>query len=507
MELVNLYKENRPNGRIRLCAEVTYETAIDGRTQDIFYMEYPDIVANNITTSGSPWLVLLLPISAVLGEKLIIHRPVDPVLLEGCLEVLDIWKCWMPHLFSVEIEAKIQLPVARESTGKTGSYFSGGIDSMHTLLRHEDHSAGQRSENIDTLITILGIFGQEKDHVERCGADSMRHHIDAIARRYQKEVIEVHVNVYSTRFALTNSLHHSHSCLLAAVALGMGEYLARVLIPSSVTYKDIAPGGSHPLTDRLFSTSKTKFIPDANHVTRFQKMDYFVEKKHDLHSLQVCSRDPELKNCSQCYKCLRNMLMLETVDKLKECELFREPALDYKKVTRLYCSDNRLLHDLNQVITRGKATGRHDLVDCAETIIQQSSWICATRMLIRKLRYQRPLEAQDMQTLEEILGKRDTALPNTAVLQGLNRFIGRHPSVSMYLKNLLDKGYQKVFELKVAPDRSLFLQMEHALLSNMICESVLHFQLKDPQSELRQPELIFINGIPIFNKSASPVEF
>src|ERR1041385_3585670 len=102
MELGKVYKEYRQNGRVRLCAEALYDSA----EKDVFCFEYPAGLADSIVESGDPWLVLFLSISVVLGETLRITRPVDPLLLEGCLEVLEVWNCCMPHLPIIDVEAE-----------------------------------------------------------------------------------------------------------------------------------------------------------------------------------------------------------------------------------------------------------------------------------------------------------------------------------------------------------------------------------------------------------------
>ena len=322
MILENVDRTILANDRVRLQASARYERGSRSGRRDDFYLEYPAEVGQDVVDHGDPWLALFLPVSALLGEPLTITRPVEPRLLAGCLELLEIWHCWMPELQIVPVEASARRP-SHAADGRTASFFSGGVDSMHTLLRHEDSPDAPRAERIDDLLTIFGIFGRERELVRRRRGRPMRRRMDAVAARYGKRIVEVHTNAHQTAFGLTNTLNHSHACLLAAAVLGLGERYARVLIPSSVTYADTAPGGSHPLTDRLFSTTATQMVPDACDVTRYQKVAYLATHGHDLSSLQVCSRDLDLMNCSVCFKCVRAMLILEVLGKLSECELFR----------------------------------------------------------------------------------------------------------------------------------------------------------------------------------------
>jgi len=140
---------------------------------------------------------------------------------------------------------------------------------MHTLLRHEDSPLSQRAEHVDDLISINGIFTPKKPLIEKDESWSMKCRIDTFADRLDKKAIHVHTNVWETHFRYTNSLNHSHVCLLAASALGIGKRYSRVLVPSSLTYDKMVPESSNPLTDRLWSTAKTKFIPDGSSFNRF----------------------------------------------------------------------------------------------------------------------------------------------------------------------------------------------------------------------------------------------
>jgi hypothetical protein len=92
MRLNKVYQTVLVNNRVRLCAEVSYDFPCDGHRNEVFYLDYPDSVKDFLVDSGDPWLVLFLPICAVLGEDLVIDNPIDPVLLEGCSEVLEIWQ-------------------------------------------------------------------------------------------------------------------------------------------------------------------------------------------------------------------------------------------------------------------------------------------------------------------------------------------------------------------------------------------------------------------------------
>jgi hypothetical protein len=112
MELGKVYKERTPDGRTRLCAKAIYGAGVNANKEsELFYFEYPEDIEDSLVDSGDPWLTLFLPISVALGETLRITKPVDPLLLEGCLEALEIWRSWMGvPLCNVLIHAGIEIP-------------------------------------------------------------------------------------------------------------------------------------------------------------------------------------------------------------------------------------------------------------------------------------------------------------------------------------------------------------------------------------------------------------
>ena len=110
--------------RVRLVARIRYMDS-DAGAETIF-LDVPEQLAGSLSQTGHPWLVLLLPLAATLGEPLRIHAPVDPVLLENCQTLLEIWRSWYPKLSDVEIDVPVSnSPVSTD--GRTLAFFSGGI--------------------------------------------------------------------------------------------------------------------------------------------------------------------------------------------------------------------------------------------------------------------------------------------------------------------------------------------------------------------------------------------
>ena len=76
------------------------------------------------------------------------------------------------------------------------------------------------------------------------------------------------------------------------------------------------------MVDRLWSSERIEFIHYGAHVTRPEKIAEVVALDPiALKNLRVCPDSP-VSNCGKCYKCLRTMIPLDIVRKLKEASTF-----------------------------------------------------------------------------------------------------------------------------------------------------------------------------------------
>lgn len=497
MRLENVYQNNLSNGRTRLSAEVSYDTIINSKNKDRFYFEYPSHVASCLVDNGNPWITLFLPISVILKENLSITRPVDPLLLEGCQELLRIWNFWNPNFPVVEVNADVQETSANNPMGKTGTFFSGGIDSMHTLVRHELEASGNRRENIDELISIIDLYENDKDTASSTNEfrENMRGRVSDISNFYNKRIIDIRTNVWSTRFSLTDSLTHSLNSLLMATVLSLGDRYSRILIPSSWTYKQGLIGTSHPLLDRLHSTTTTKVIPDAYEYNRFEKILFLSNHEYDFSNTHVCSRDKNLENCSECYKCLHTMLGLEVLDKLKNCHLFKTNQLDSDAIALIYCSSSYLLLELDS-IRKHAEVDRLDIVHLVDVIFRRSAWIDACRRLLNKIRRTKPLNSVDIEIANEITGKSKGGEFSIQTRISIDSYLNNNLFLYNFLNSLSVKSSKS--DKKIAVSASIDLSaFERVILSSSIVEPTLERQIKNTRIELSKPEVIYIYGEPL----------
>jgi hypothetical protein len=96
--------------------------------------------------SADPFLAAALLPSMIDRSDIVVDRPVSEALVENLDELQEVYRCWCPGLRKVAIKCRSTgspTPVPR-----IGCFYSGGVDSNHSFLRHE--------REITDLIVISG---------------------------------------------------------------------------------------------------------------------------------------------------------------------------------------------------------------------------------------------------------------------------------------------------------------------------------------------------------------
>ena len=257
--------------------------------------------------------------------KLELEGPTSGLLRQNVRTIQDIWACWDLSFARVDMTG----PSVRgpESAGGVACFFSGGVDSFYTALKHKDE--------ISALVFVHGF------DLPLANADlraSVSRALRAAATELGKPLIEVQTNVrtFSERQVPWSEYHGS---ALASVALLLAPMFGRVYIPASFPYSYLEPWGSHPLLDPLWRTEDLEIIHDGCEATRVEKVRSIVASETALRWLRVCWEAPGgAYNCGRCEKCLRTMVNLEIAGALDRCATF-DRALDLRRVARAPAPD------------------------------------------------------------------------------------------------------------------------------------------------------------------------
>jgi len=299
-----------------------------GPKSDPIYFRSGDIT---LTGNAEAFLALALLPAMKEGGVLASDGRVSQRFLRAMDTIFDIYRAWVPTLQRVDIRNVI--PVLRENPKehRVGTFFTGGVDSFYTFLKHRDE--------ITDLIFVHGFDVLLENHTLRKKTSDMLHRIGS---SFGKRVIEIETNL---RSFLDSYFRLSWGTLtfgagLATVGHLLSPFFKKIYIPGSHTYADLIPLGSHPLLDPLWSTETLEFIHDGCEAKRIDKVALLSEYDLALQSLRVCFFNIHgTYNCGQCEKCLRTMINLHVVGALDRCTTF-ETRLDMKRISKLIVLDD-----------------------------------------------------------------------------------------------------------------------------------------------------------------------
>lgn len=326
---IRLDDTNSSPGRVRVAADITCDDpSLEAET---LWIEVPDILREDIRLNGDPWLAALLPLASRLGEPLHIDATVDSALFDTHLELQEWWKFWFPDMKPISVHPAALESVEPRNGGRTAQFFSGGVDSFFTLLRHLD------PENPVQVDDLLIGWGFDIPISDAPSFERVKSSLEGAASKLQKRLIPFSTNFRETRFGQIPWGSIGHGNAMASVALLLEGTYGRVLVPSTDGYRETAAWGSHPAIDHLFSSSSMRIIHDGAAHTRLQKVAMAATSPVALDTLRVCWRSQSDKNCGECEKCLRTMLGLELCEALNQATSFAHASLDMGRVSRIYC--------------------------------------------------------------------------------------------------------------------------------------------------------------------------
>lgn len=326
-------------GWVRLRGQIDFRTP--GRAGESIWFDVPAELEGQLSRTGNPWLACLLPYAVTLHEPLELCLPVDAALRENVEAIMQVWDGWYPGAYPpITIDVDVVPPGLTQGGTRTGSFFSGGLDSFHTLLRHQPAGDAVHRLAIDDLITIWGfdIPLTATGSFERLVA-----RVEEIGRATGTTVVPIASNLRESGWSVTNWGRVSQGAALAGVALALEGRFRRVLIPSSIHYRYNEHWGTNPLVDRLYSSGTTLLANDGAGSRRSEKSRVVVESDLAMRHLRVCWMDRSDVNCGRCEKCLRTLTEFELNGRLDRCVSFPTGAWSLQAL-----GDLHLRHDLDE---------------------------------------------------------------------------------------------------------------------------------------------------------------
>jgi hypothetical protein len=347
-------------GFVQLQARV--ESDLDPEAEDGFppftlWYRFPPWCAPWVENgNGDPCLAALLFAAMRAGERLAIAAPVSPRLLAAVPEIQAIYAAFDPRAVRVPIEAPTRsAPIVTEGGGAGGLFFSLGVDSWYSLLKNERGHRDDRSA-ITHLIPIHG-FDVAHDGWAETFPPALLATFQRVARERGKTLLPVATNLRRElhRLAPWTMLHGG---ALVSVALALGGFLRRVAIAASASYAVLAPWGTHPLLDPLWSTETLTVLHDGCERDTIDKTRVIAEDPLVLETLRVCPGFAPDGNCGRCMKCLRTTIDLMQAGRIDACRTLPH-TLDLDRLRDVLPLSGGPVHDaaFRRRLAIAKATG------------------------------------------------------------------------------------------------------------------------------------------------------
>lgn len=262
----------------------------------------------DLVSDATPWVTAQIPLAMRYDEPLHVDGTVDPVTIANAAKAQEILHGWYPRLGLIDVTAT-DLAERTPATG-VGCFFSGGVDSFYSVLRHRDR--------ITHLVFAHGfdIPIDNEDLGERARVAARQ-----AALALEKPLIEVSTNLRQLSNTRVEWQTEYHGAALATVGHALGDLLGELIIPGSYAEADLHPWGTHPDLDKWWSGSGVRFEHDAVDVTRPEKVRALAEHQVALDHLRVCFKNKNnAYNCGRCEKCLRTMIALASAGALEQCK-------------------------------------------------------------------------------------------------------------------------------------------------------------------------------------------
>jgi hypothetical protein len=337
---------------------------------EVVWYEVSDEFADGFSETANPWLLVMLPYALERGGTIETDLPADPMLLENLGGIIAILRDWYPRLKPVEIEARAVPPTVMPD--RTASFFSGGIDSWFTALRHSEQAGHVSIGHVDDFITVWGFDVPLTAPGE---FNTMMEALRPAAEALDKSSVQVTTNLRAPRSIWSKQWGTlTHGAGLASVGLALEKRYRTLLIGSSHSYDKLIHWGSHPMIDPLFSTMNMRVVHDGAPFNRVEKTILVSNSDLALSKLRVCWARNTASNCCLCEKCYRTMATLEISGALQRCPAFPR-GFSLEMLGRTYASSANERDFLLEVAVYAEEQNRLDIAAAIRTCLRRSAWL------------------------------------------------------------------------------------------------------------------------------------
>lgn len=289
-----------------------------------FVIEYPECIESvPDAVAAVPFVCNVLPIIWLTDSKMVL-KELDKAFFECIKNVKEGYKAMFPEsTFAGELYVERIVPCKPIVDGGCAAFFSGGLDSVHTLVSH-----------LDETLALISVWGSDIQYENTDGWQRVHSGIKEYAQKYNLPdvVIRSTFRVFDNEGILHKQFYeqlkdgwwhgikHGIGLLGHAAPYAYLHGLSTVYIASSncPVYEPVRCA-SHPTIDNHIRFANCQVVHDGYEFSRQDKVRNVVDfcrRNGDKVSLHVCWESQSGGNCCYCEKCYRTMtgLLVEKAD-------------------------------------------------------------------------------------------------------------------------------------------------------------------------------------------------
>jgi hypothetical protein len=287
------------------------------------------------------------------GRPLRVHGPMTKDALCNLSTFQEAWTRWKPHLYR-KIEL-IPSEVVSPQTGTDGraiAAFSGGVDSVFTILRHNNQQLGNASYPLNHA--VLMVHGFDAPLESLVNFEALKHRTAPLLQELGLNLRTIRTNL---RSRLAQDWEDSHMAQLACCLHNYSHEFDYALVGSTEPYdRLVIPWGSNPATDYLLSGARMRIVHDGAGFSRTEKVAYIANNRTASKVLKVCWEGKEYdKNCGDCEKCIRTQANFLAVG-VTQPPCFDAP-LNLRQIKTISLTSDLACAELESIIAYAQAKG------------------------------------------------------------------------------------------------------------------------------------------------------
>ncbi len=301
---------------------IIYGYQVEGDWVEAFNLDQNFFIEYNVDISDLPQAVAIVPLLANLlpmswvYDAEIVCDSCDKAFYESIPHIKQGYINMYP---SVQFGGKLTCDRIEEThapgTGKSGAFFSGGVDAFHTLISHEKEKPA--------LITLWGA-DVKLDDTEGWGKVSS--HIEGVAESFGLDFIKVKSSfrlflkeqvldkkVEKSKDMWWHGFHHGIGiiCHAAPICYMLGIKALYIASSFHISQKGQYTCASDPTIDNFVKFVDADVVHDGYEFTRQNKIEditQFSKRTGKKIQLRVCWVAPGGTNCCSCEKCFRTIM-------------------------------------------------------------------------------------------------------------------------------------------------------------------------------------------------------